>query len=344
MDYPVVKRKIESGDLSPVYFFFGEESYFIDDLSRAVIEKGTGRDTRDFNCDILSGEEVDGEKVVSLASSYPMMSDRRVVVVKAVQKLTPSDKKRVLAYIQDPAETTSLVLTAGKVDRRKSFYAGLTKHALWVECSRLYENQAVDWVIRRCSRAGVPISLEGATCLVEQVGTSIWTLHNEIEKLLTFTWGAKKLGLEQVLAVVGFSRKFNTWELTDSVGNKDLKTAWEILNRLMEAGQSPVGIIMDLSRRFFQLLRIRTLLDRGTSSQEMARVCGLRPYFAKIYIGQARRFTIEDLEKGIRALIMSDFYIKTGRMNPDLALNLAIRDLVRGSSKGRFYAESPTFF
>ena len=327
MEYLQVKREIEAGKLAPVYFFFGEEAYFIDRLVAAVIEKGTDASGRDFNCDVLTGDSTDGSAVVALASSYPMMADRRVVVLKSVQKLAPSDKKRVQSYVENALESTSLVMTAGKVDRRQSFYSALSKHGRWVECKPLYENQAVDWVIKTVREKGTVISYDGASFLVRHVGTSLWALHNEIEKLLTFSWGKQRLGLEDVVAVAGFSRKFNLWELTDSVGKKELKKALAVLKQLLEEGQSPIGILMDLSRRVFLLLRIRSMLDDGVSRGEVEKALNLRSYFAKLYFGQASCFTKEELMDAPRLLMRMDNAIKTGRMDPVMAVTLAVHGL-----------------
>jgi DNA polymerase-3 subunit delta len=322
LDYQSLWQEVNAGKLASVYFLFGE--------------KGTEPETRDFNCDILWGEQADGETVVGLASSFPMMTDRRVVVLKSVQKLSPSDKKRVLEYVQSPLESTCLVLIAGKVDLRQSFYGSLTKHSRWVDCKTLYENQAVEWVKKQLHEKKVTISHDGATLLVQQVGNSLWSLYNEIEKLFTFSWGKKNLGMEEVASVVGFSRKFNTWELTDAVGRRDLKDALSVLKRLLDGGQSAVGIIVELSRRIFLLMRIRAMIDGGLSRDEVSRTLNLRPYFKKLYMNQVQRFTSEELELAIKILLQADLYLKTGYLQPYMALTLTIHDLVRVGSDRRF--------
>ncbi len=337
MEYQNLMKEIEQGKLVPIYFFFGEEIYLVEQLIKAIVEKGTEQATRDFNCDILNAENTDGKTVAGIASSFPLTTDRRVVVVKNVQRFSPSDRKLLLMYIQSPLKSTSLVLTAGKVDRRQSFYVSLVKHSSWVECKRLYENQAVDWVKHRLKEKGVVISQEGALFLVQQLGTSLWNLTNEVEKLLTFSWGKDELGLDDVTGVVGLSRQFNTWELTDAVADKDLKNALTIMNRLLEEGQSPVGLIVNLSQRIFLLTQIRAMLDRGMSRDEIIRSLNLNFYFGKLYVNQAMKFTGRELESAVAILRKADFYIKTGRMDPDMVMTMVIYDLARDKSKGKFY-------
>ena len=222
-----LQKEIDDKSLHPCYFFFGEEAYWIDVLTHLAEEHVVDAAGKDFNFDILLGEEVDGNGVVDLASSYPMMSDRRLVILKNVQKLSSSDKKRIRSYAEAPLESTTLIMTAGKIDRRQSFYASLIKHSRWVESKPLYENQAQEWVLGSMRERGVTISSGAAAFLVAQVGTSLWALHNEMEKILTFAWGKKDITEEDVVSVAGFSRKYNSWEMTDAVGNKNIKEAFQ---------------------------------------------------------------------------------------------------------------------
>ncbi|MBN2030558.1 DNA polymerase III subunit delta [bacterium] len=338
MDYHEVIKEIESGKLAPVYFFFGEEIFLIDTLVRKIIETITDSTTKDFNCDLFDGDQVDGETVVNTASSFPMMTDRRLVVLKSVQRLSVSDKDRILTYVQSPLESTCFICTANKIDRRNRFYSSFIKHSHWSESKKLYENQAVHWVRKQLQEKGVTLSSEGATFLVQQVGTSLWCLFNEIEKILTFAHGKKRLELEDIITVVGFSRKFNIWELTDAIGRKDLNHALIVLNQLMDEGQSPPGIIMDLSRRIFLFMRMRAMLDRGLSLDGVTKKLGLPPFFAKQYTDQIRHFTADELAYGVDVLLQSDTYIKTGYLNPDVVMTLMVHDLVRGN-KGRFFVK-----
>ena len=278
MEFRDIKQQIDTGKLSAVYFFFGEEDFLIDELVKRIIEKGTEPDTKDFNCDLIQGEDGDGKTIVSLASSFPMMADRRVVVVKAVQKLSPTDKKLIASYVKNPLESTSLVLTAGKVDRRQSLYSLLTKESQWVECKVLYENQAVAWIKQVIGKERISIQHEAATYLVQQVGTSLWTLYNEIQKLLTYACGKNKLDVDDVTGVVGFSREYRPWDLTDAVSQGDLVRAFTISQHLLEKGISPVALIMDLTRRVLLLMKIRAMLDRGFSQSDIVNHLHLKSF------------------------------------------------------------------
>lgn len=340
MDYQSIANEIRAGRLAPVYFFYGDESYPIDRLARLLVDTCVDEATRDFNYDLLTAEETDGKTIADRAAAFPMMAERRFVFVKQIQKLAASDRKALLQYVTHPSEATCLVLTAGGIETRQKFYQELIQNSHWIESKPLYENQAVAWVVRQFQEQQRKITQDAALFLVEQVGTSLWALHHEIEKVLTFAPDAKSLTREEISAVAGISRQYNVWELTDAVGRKDIHSAIRILNHLLETRQSPSGMIIDLTRRITQLLQIRVHLDRGLNEEAIIRTLGMRPYFGKLFSAQARHYSQGELGAALKTLMFADHAIKTGRLDHRMTLTLVLFDVICGGVGKRFFIPS----
>lgn len=337
MDVYQAFQEIQAGTIRPVYFLYGDERYFMDRWIRAVTEKVVAPETRDFNYDVFYAEETEAEKVLQIASSFPLMADRRLVVVRSIQKWPVSDKNRLKTYVKSPLSSTCLILTAEEVDFRQAFYKELIQISTAIECKALYENQAVDWVMKQGRAQGVRISKEAAERLVTQTGCSLWALYNEMEKLLTFASGRKELDVTDIDAIAGFSRKYNLWEFVDAVASKDLSKALRILHFLLVEKQSGVLLITELTRRMFLLLRLRAEMEKNKSSDVLAKELMLRPYFVRLYVSQANRFSIEELKEALRVLLLADRALKTGTLDTQSILILAIYDIVRGPSAYRFF-------
>ena len=73
-------------NFKPLYFFYGEEQYLVDQAQRLVIEHGVAPHERDFNLDLVYGAEADGRQVLSLCAGYPVMAERRVVSLESERK------------------------------------------------------------------------------------------------------------------------------------------------------------------------------------------------------------------------------------------------------------------
>lgn len=324
-----IVNKIQQKKFDPVYLFYGEETFFIDQLVNTFKENAVDPQTEDFNFDMLMADQVDGNTIVNLCTSFPMMAEYRVVIVKSVQKLSTSDKTKLAEYVKSPVNSTLLVLTANKVDKRQKFYSTLIKNSIHFESKKLYENQAVQWVREISREKGIQIDSKGAELLVQQSGTSLWMLYHEIEKLITYCWGMKQISYEDVTAVAGFSRKYNSWELVDSAGKKNFKQAMEILNHMLDEGASAIGLIIQFVQRIILLLRIRSAMEMGYNQAHIAQALKLRPYFAKLYIEQAQHFKIQQLYHGLNCFKEADFQIKTGKAKPVMALTLAVYKFVK---------------
>lgn|GEM_PF-1026557 len=340
MDYQTIAGEIRAGRQAPVYFFHGDEPYPIDHLIRLMVETCIDPATRDFNLDILTGEETDGKTIADRASAFPLMAEKRFVFVRQIQKLATSDRKILLQYAANPSPSTCLVLTAGKVETRQKFYQELIRMSREFESRPLYENQAVQWVKRQFRGRDKKITDDAALFLVQQVGMSLWGLHHEIEKVLTFAPEVQTITRDEISAVAGISRQHTVWELTDAVGRKDLPAAIRILDHLLEARQSPAGMIGDLCRRMTQLLQIRIRLDRGLAVERVTRDLALKPYFGTLFAAQAGGYSAENLECALKTLMMADHAVKTGRLDPRVTMTLVIYDLVCGGTGRRFFVPS----
>lgn len=338
MNYHQIKSEVAGGKARPVYFLFGDEPYPIQQLKRGIIDALTDETTRDFNCDELFADETDADSIISLASSFPMMSDHRVVICHAVQKFSLSDKKKLLAYAQNPADFTCLLLIADRVDRRQKFYSDLIKSTVSFESRPLYENQAVKWVSKYCRDKKYSISRGASLVLIEQSGTMLWNIVHELEKVMTYIGERKEIKLEDINNVSGMSRRYNLWELTDAVARKDLQAGMQILDELLTARQSAVGMIMDLTRRMISLIQCRALIDQGQSQDQITRKLGLRSYFGRLFVEQARGFAMSDLRSAVRTLTLADHATKTGFLQGHLAMTLVVHDLIQTQPGKRFFS------
>jgi DNA polymerase III delta subunit len=109
----------------------------------------------------------------------------------------------------------------------------------------------------------------------------------------------------------------------------------------MVEGQSPFGILIDLSRRVFLLKRLRTMLDAGVPEGEIASVLRLKTFFMRLYMNQVRQFSGPELARALDVLVEADYAMKCGLINPDLGMVLVIHALVRGTGGRSIFRRVP---
>jgi DNA polymerase III subunit delta len=129
-----IVNDIKAGNIKPIYFLMGEESYYIDKLSDYIEETILTEEEKGFNQTVLYGRDVTIDDIVSTAKRYPMMAERQVVIVKEAQELSRTIDK-LESYAENPMPTTVLVFCYKykTLDKRKKVTKVLGKNGLVYE-------------------------------------------------------------------------------------------------------------------------------------------------------------------------------------------------------------------
>jgi DNA polymerase-3 subunit delta len=258
-----VRQQIQSGSTDPVYLLQGE-----DDVEKSALahefEELVDEGLRGFNVDRIYGGEVrTGEDladkvaaIVTAARTFPMMAARRVVLVfQADALLVPkreSDRAsqaldELEALIAAPERMTVLVFVAGSIDKRSRMFKLLAKHTTLVECGVLESlADAERWVRNRVAAGGAEIEPAAARLLAERGGTDVRRLRNDVERLLLYALGQKRISLEDVRQVAGPAALQDDWAMTNAIEAGDGPGALRQLALMLDAGAAPEKILGQL--------------------------------------------------------------------------------------------------
>lgn len=327
---------VAGGRVPPVILLHGEEDFLIDECVQAVLDHTLDEGTRGFNLDVVYGSKTDIKEVIAHASAFPLMSARRIVVVKEFEKLATNDQSKELlaAYLTRPLESTCLLLISPQPDFRKKPFTDLKKHAEIVECKPLYDNQVPDWILKRVKQLGKEVDPEACRLLQGYVGNSLRALQNELDKLFIYGGDKKEITAADVTEVVGATKGFTIFDLQNAIGRKDLREALMILQSMLQLGQSPQMMIVMLTRFFTQLWKISELKGKRVSDAEMSKEVGIHPFFLKQVVQYQSMFSRDHLEAGFQALLDADVTLKSTSRDPHLVMDLLLFELVKGTTEG----------
>ncbi len=103
-----LQQDIDQSRLRPVYFLYGPEEYLKEQAVQGILGKLVSPDLKDFNLDVLYGDETDAASIVDRVASLPMMTERRVVLVRNVDHLPIEERRKILEY-SAPSEKRKLL-------------------------------------------------------------------------------------------------------------------------------------------------------------------------------------------------------------------------------------------
>ncbi|CAL2084936.1 DNA polymerase III subunit delta [Tenacibaculum sp. 190524A02b] len=298
---------IKNGNLKPIYFLMGEESYYIDKISEYIENNVLDESEKGFNQVVMYGRDVSIDEIVSSAKRFPMMAERQVIIVKEAQDLSRTIDK-IEAYANNPQPTTVLVFNYKykKLDKRKKAYKAIAKNGLIFESKKLYENQVADWIRKTLGAKKYNIEPKSAQMLVEFLGTDLSKINNELEKLISILPAQTIINPSHIEENIGISKDFNNFELRKAVGQKDVVKANRIINYFAQNPKNnPLVMTISLLNSFFtQLLMYHGLKDKSKAS--VAKALGVNPYFVDDYVTAARNYPMRKVSQVIALLRDAD--------------------------------------
>ena len=323
-------QQLKKGSLAPIYFIFGEEKYLHDLLIDKLIGLVAEPATRDFNFDLFYASDVEAEKIVDIARSFPMMAEKRIIVVKDTKAYKQTSFNILAKYAAKPSPSTCLVLSAvQKVVTGKSVNAILS-NSVAINCRQLYENEVGSWIKNYSQSKGFEIDVQAIQLLQSQVGNSLLSIVNELEKALINIHPREKMTYEDVKKVTSVTKQSSVFELCDAVGNKNLPLSIAILNNMLDRGEKPTTIVIQLTRHLANLMKINESISMNKSSvQDLAVITKLNSFFINKIRNQANNFKKEQLRRSLDFLTKADLHLKTSYQRPKLVMELLLYNLIR---------------
>lgn len=318
-----------------LYLITGEEEWLVKEATTLIENTGLAGGLPEFNQDRYSLTDTSMADVLSTACTLPMMGAKRVVTVHAGAGLDADASKELLAYVENVVPTTVLIVVSSKVDARQKVVKALKKIGEHLAFEPFKGRDAVSWVIGEAEKRAFGIDYDAAALLVEDVGTELRALATNIEKLVAFVGEERPISKADVLAAVNRTREEVIWDLTDSVGAGNWKTALITLRGLLVSGQSPILVVAMLARHLRQIWMVKSMLEDGDSPDAIAKKARLHPYVAKKLSGQAHGFRIDTLREGMILLFEADRDLKSSRLDGGTIVEMVILQLCGGKSVDR---------
>ncbi len=305
---------------SPVYLFTGEERLFIDEGVRLVSARVLEEGIREFNYDIFSATDIKASNVISIAETFPVMTNCRVVVVKDIDSWASKEREGLISYINNPSPTTCLILTAAKLDKREKFASAIDKKGIIVLCQPLSKNQLGGWIKQEVKCSGKTINDDAVYMLADMAGSDMLTLRNDIEKLTLYCKDEKTISLNDVVKVSNAIRSVSVFEVVNSIFERRLKDAILALKRALDEGEPPVKIFYFITKEFRTMLKASLLIDGGESPDKAAIRSGVPPFKTREFSQRLKKFNRRELNSMFERLTDTESMLKGSAIRPAIVL------------------------
>ncbi|MDQ3199297.1 MAG: DNA polymerase III subunit delta [Verrucomicrobiota bacterium] len=362
---------------SNVYAVVGSDESAVKTTAAELAAQLTPPDAGDFGLETIDGCADNADQAaarirsaIEALQTLPFFGGGKLVWLKNANFLA-DNKISGSATVQDALEElrkalegdlgageVKFLLSAPEVDKRRSFYKALAKRAEMQIFDKLdssrsgWEEGALDLVQSLGRERQLRFEDEALDLFVLLTGGDRRTIENELEKLDLFL-GEKdrRVTLEIVRTLVPISRGGVIFELGNALAVRDLQGALALVRRLLDQGESAIGILLvaiiptvrnlllakDLMQRhrlprpgapFTFISTLNRLPAEATEHLPRKKDGSINGYTLGIAAMQAHRFEVERLVAGLEACLQANLQIVTSQLDQELILNQIVVKLL----------------
>jgi DNA polymerase-3 subunit delta len=239
------------------------------------------------------------------------MTGRRVAVVEDAGPFLQQHADRVVAYLQSPTPTGTLIMCLQKLDGRSRVAKALRERGVIVDCSRIRWRDAEAWVRGRARQAGKPITPQAAAQLVDAVGPDLLALGNELDKLVAYCGEEDAVTEDALTHVTAHGRARSVFDLGEAMSRRDAAQALRLARGLLERGEPVEFLIAMLARRVRRLWQVARLKADGASPGEIQKRTGVPEFAVRRDLDIVARLTDAWFVARLRTLAGADYELKT---------------------------------
>ncbi|WP_236977946.1 DNA polymerase III subunit delta [Membranihabitans maritimus] len=327
MDFLKFKNKIDLNPFQPLYFLYGEESYYIDELSKYIVDKTIDPAMKDFNFSIIYGKDADYKTVLDAVGRYPMMAEYQVVVLREAQRMR--DFAELQSYFANPQTTTVFIIEyKDKIDKRLKQFKLLAKLDTAFESQKVRDYQITKWILSYIKEHGWEISVPNAQMMADHLGTDLGKIVNEVNKMMINKEDNQTIGADDIEKYIGISKEYNVFELQSALGHRDLEKVTRIVRHMTGNERDfPLVMIVPVVHSYFTKI-YKMHFVRNASPREKMKALGLsHEFFLKEFEVAARSYSIRRCEEILQTLFTYDCRSK-GIDNPSGENGQLVKELM----------------
>ncbi|WP_066297779.1 DNA polymerase III subunit delta [Bacillus sp. FJAT-29937] len=318
--------------MKPVYVLYGLEAYLLEQKKNEIISKTLPPEEIEFAVSVHDARETSIQEAIDDCQTLSLLGGKRVVIVKDCYFLTTEKSKEkvehdldgLYSYLESPNEDTTfiLIIPYEKMDGRKKVVKNIKKLANVYEAKSIKGSQLFDWIYNRSRKENISMSTDAINLLINYIGSNLFQLEQEIVKMSLYIGKGNELAVEDVEMLVSRTLEQDIFKLINSIMNKQINQAFELLDDMLKQGEDSIKIINLIARQFRIIFQLKELQKQGASNGEMASKLKLHPYVVSSTLYMCEQYNADQLLNILSLLSNLDFKMKTGQIPKELSLEI----------------------
>ncbi len=303
-----------------IYFLHGPDTYRSFKKLQQIKQRYL-KTSGDTDLAMLEGETLTVDEFRRQVQTLPFLAKNRLVIVRDL--LTKGKKEVADGVVTElagvPSSTVLFFYETGKPDGRSKLFTALDKPKQ-AEAFDLLTGPALSTFIKKLAEEkDLALNARQPQLLAERLGSDLWLVDGELEKLALFASQPTKEGKIEdadiealTLPKTGLDSVF---ALTDALGARDSKLASKLL-ALVDPEESGHGLLSLVAGHYRNMILVADALERQVPRHQLAKHLSLHPFVAEKIQGQLRQYSFVELRAIYRFLLDLDIVSKQSILEP----------------------------
>lgn len=326
-----LEKELKSEKLQSLYLLYGEELFLLE-TSLKKIKKLFGECIKGIN--YITIDETNCNELIADIETPSFGYERKLIIARNTGLLKKEGKRKnaelaklkekITTYLKENKDVikTSVVLVfvEEEADSKQELYT--TIDTLGIVCKFDYQKpmQIEKRMKGICNHYQVAIDDSTLRYFMEACGTNMQELINEIRKLIEYAGKGGKIQKEDIDKLAIKKLESVIFDLTDSLGKKEIAKALEVLKNLIYAKEPLQKILITLYNHFKKLYLVKLALKYNKDIISSLNLKPNQTFLVNKYKTQARYFEERELRNILQNLMDLDYNYKNGLIDLQIGL------------------------
>lgn len=271
-------KKPQQRAVGALVALFGSERFLKLRALKALSALILNAEDDDLGLTKFPGPNTEFSTVMDELRTVSMFGDRRIVVIEDADEFVTKHRAALEKYVDKPAKKALLVLDVKSWPSNTRLAKKVVEAGLDLDCNALKQAELLKWLSEHAQSVhGKKLSRDAAQALIELRGLELGHLDQELAKLSAYAGDKPEIDRAAVVKLVGGWKAETTWSMLDAVRDAQLDEAFNLLDKLLMAGEHPLRLLGSVNYTYRPLARATEATRQGQQLPDALTEAGVRP-------------------------------------------------------------------
>lgn len=321
-----IYNNVDIKKLSPIYVIYGEEFYIRETASnylKKIIKKLNGSIER-----VTFDSKTDINDFINNLNEVSMFSSFKLVIASEFSDLKNEQVEKLVEYLENPSSEVILLLLSYKIDKRKKAVTNILNYGIICNAKHPDKNELQLWIRGFGKERLRTIEPQAIDFLATRYDGDLSRIEKELEKTVLYLNEKTEISRKDIEYTATGVSSCSIFDISPVLAKKDRKQTLQRVQKLLDAGDTPISINSAIMGRIKRLLLGYDILLSKAGDSELAKAVGIPPYYLPEFKLELRNYKREELVKMYRKCMNIDSDLKSAGRNKEDVLVSGVLDLL----------------